>query len=53
MARILRGDIRWAYLNPTRGHEWAESEPPSAGQQSGPTASIPPPSPTESPQQID
>jgi len=23
MARILRGDIRWADLNPVRGHEQA------------------------------
>ncbi len=23
MARILRGEVRWAELNPTRGHEQA------------------------------
>ncbi len=27
MARILRGDIRWADLNPTRGHEQAGMRP--------------------------
>ena len=27
MARILRGDIRWADLNPTRGHEQAGTRP--------------------------
>ena len=27
MARILRGDIRWADLNPTRGREQAGSRP--------------------------
>lgn len=27
MARILRGDIRWADLNPVRGHEQAGSRP--------------------------
>ena len=27
MARILRGDIRWANLNPTRGHEQAGNRP--------------------------
>lgn len=27
MARILRGDIRWADLNPTRGHEQAGLRP--------------------------
>ena len=27
MARILRGDIRWAELNPVRGHEQAGSRP--------------------------
>jgi mRNA interferase MazF len=27
MARILRGDVRWADLNPTRGHEQAGSRP--------------------------
>lgn len=27
MARILRGDIRWANLNPTRGHEQAGRRP--------------------------
>ena len=27
MARILRGDIRWAELNPTRGHEQAGRRP--------------------------
>ncbi len=27
MARILRGDIRWADLNPTRGHEQAGQRP--------------------------
>ncbi len=27
MARILRGDIRWAYLNPVRGHEHAGLRP--------------------------
>ena len=27
MARILRGDIRWADLNPTRGHEQAGFRP--------------------------
>ncbi len=27
MARILRGDIRWADLNPTRGHEQAGHRP--------------------------
>ena len=27
MARILRGDIRWAELNPTRGHEQAGHRP--------------------------
>ena len=27
MARILRGDIRWADLNPTRGHEEAGHRP--------------------------
>jgi hypothetical protein len=27
MARILRGDIRWANLNPTRGHEQAGHRP--------------------------
>ena len=27
MARILRGDIRWANLNPARGHEQAVRRP--------------------------
>ena len=27
MARILRGEIRWANLNPTRGHEQAGRRP--------------------------
>jgi mRNA interferase MazF len=27
MARILRGDIRWADLNPVRGHEQAGQRP--------------------------
>jgi len=27
MARILRGDIRWADLDPTRGHEQAGQRP--------------------------
>ena len=27
MARILRGEIRWADLNPTRGHEQAGRRP--------------------------
>ncbi len=27
MARILRGDIRWAELNPARGHEQAGTQP--------------------------
>lgn len=27
MARILRGDIRWADLHPTRGHEQAGQRP--------------------------
>jgi mRNA interferase MazF len=27
MARILRGEIRWADLNPTRGHEQAGQRP--------------------------
>lgn len=27
MARILRGDIRWADLNPVRGHEQAGTRP--------------------------
>ena len=27
MARILRGDIRWAELNPVRGHEQAGTRP--------------------------
>ncbi len=27
MARILRGDIRWANLNPTRGHEQSGKRP--------------------------
>ncbi len=27
MARLLRGDIRWADLNPTRGHEQAGLRP--------------------------
>ena len=27
MARILRGDVRWADLNPTRGHEQAGQRP--------------------------
>jgi mRNA interferase MazF len=27
MARILRGDIRWADLNPARGHEQAGERP--------------------------
>jgi mRNA interferase MazF len=27
MARILRGDIRWADLNPTRGREQARQRP--------------------------
>ena len=27
MARILRGEIRWAGLNPTRGHEQAGQRP--------------------------
>lgn len=27
MARILRGDIRWADLNPTRGHEQSGLRP--------------------------
>jgi mRNA interferase MazF len=27
VARILRGDIRWAELNPTRGHEQAGTRP--------------------------
>src|SRR5882672_6508150 len=27
MARILRGDIRWADLNPVRGHEQAGHRP--------------------------
>ena len=27
MARILRGEIRWADLSPTRGHEQAGSRP--------------------------
>lgn len=27
MARILRGDIRWANLNPTRGHEQSGRRP--------------------------
>ena len=27
MARILRGEIRWADLNPVRGHEQAGSRP--------------------------
>ena len=27
MARILRGEIRWAHLDPARGHEQAGSRP--------------------------
>jgi mRNA-degrading endonuclease toxin of MazEF toxin-antitoxin module len=27
MAKILRGDIRWADLDPTRGHEQAGKRP--------------------------
>lgn len=27
MARILRGEVRWADLNPTRGHEQAGERP--------------------------
>jgi mRNA interferase MazF len=27
MARILRGEVRWAELNPTRGHEQAGHRP--------------------------
>ncbi len=27
MARILRGEVRWAVLNPTRGHEQAGERP--------------------------
>ncbi|NJL43105.1 MAG: type II toxin-antitoxin system PemK/MazF family toxin, partial [Pseudanabaena sp. SU_2_4] len=27
MARILRGEIRWADLNPVRGHEQAGQRP--------------------------
>lgn len=27
MARILRGEVRWAHLNPTRGHEQAGERP--------------------------
>ncbi len=27
MARILRGEIRWADLNPVRGHEQARRRP--------------------------
>lgn len=27
MARVLRGDIRWADLNPTRGHEQSGQRP--------------------------
>ena len=27
MAQILRGEIRWAELNPTRGHEQAGHRP--------------------------
>jgi mRNA interferase MazF len=27
MARILRGEVRWADLNPTRGHEQAGARP--------------------------
>ena len=27
MARVLRGDIRWANLNPTRGHDQAGKRP--------------------------
>ncbi len=27
MARILRGEVRWAELNPTRGHEQAGRRP--------------------------
>ena len=27
MARILRGDVRWADLNPVRGHEQAGQRP--------------------------
>ena len=27
MARILRGDVRWANLNPTRGHEQSGRRP--------------------------
>lgn len=27
MARILRGEIRWADLNPVRGNEWAGLRP--------------------------
>ena len=27
MARVLRGDIRWANLNPVRGHEQAGQRP--------------------------
>ena len=27
MARVLRGDIRWASLNPTRGHDQAGKRP--------------------------
>ena len=27
MARILRGEVRWANLNPTRGHEQAGRRP--------------------------
>ena len=27
MARVLRGDIRWADLNPTRGHEQSGKRP--------------------------
>jgi len=27
MARILRGEVRWADLNPTRGHEQAGQRP--------------------------
>ncbi len=27
MARILRGDVRWADLNPVRGHEQSGSRP--------------------------
>jgi len=27
VARILRGEVRWAYLSPTRGHEQSGRRP--------------------------